>query len=187
MEAEFLHQTSEDDLYYRGERFGAIGKGLGETTMWLVLPDEGTTPEELLAQVQVVEFFTAGGGGFEWEDRENRKINLALPKFDITSETNLLEGLAALGVTDVMDITKADFSPLTTEPQELFLSQAQHDVRVTVDEEGVEAAAYTVLAADAASAFSEPQELDFILDRPFLFAITTYNGLPLFVGIVNQP
>ena len=86
-----------------------------------------------------------------------------------------------------MDITKADFSPLTAEPQELFLSQAQHDVRVTVDEEGVEAAAYTVLAANAASAFSEPQELDFILDRPFLFAITTYNGLPLFVGIVNQP
>ena len=187
VEAEFLHQTIEDDLYYRGEHFGAIGKGLGETTMWLVLPDEGTTPEELLAQGQVVEFFTAGGGGFEWEDRENRKVNLALPKFDITSETNLLEGLATLGVTDVLDSTKADFSPLTTEARELFLSQAQHDVRVTVDEEGVEAAAYTVLAADTTSAISEPQELDFILDRPFLFAITTYNGLPLFVGIVNQP
>ncbi len=187
VEAEFLHQTMEDKLYYRGEHFGAIGKGLGETTTWLVLPDEGTTPEELLAQGQVVEFFTAGGGGFEWEDRENRKVNLALPKFDITSETNLLEGLATLGVTDVMDPTKSDFSPLTTETQELFLSQAQHDVRVTVDEEGVEAAAYTVLAADTTSAISEPQELDFILDRPFLFAITTYNGLPLFVGIVNQP
>lgn len=187
VEAEFLHQTIEDDLYYRGEHFGAIGKGLGETTMWLVLPDEGTTPEELLAQGQVVEFFTAGSGGFEWEDRENRKVNLALPKFDITSETNLLEGLATLGVTDVLDPTKSDFSPLTDEAQALFLSQAQHDVRVTVDEEGVEAAAYTVLAADTTSAISEPQELDFILDRPFLFAITTYNGLPLFVGIVNQP
>ena len=29
---------------------------------------------------------------------------------------------------------------------------------------------------------------DFVLDRPFLFAVTNgTNGLPLFVGIVNQP
>ena len=33
VEAEFLHQTMEDKLYYRGEHFGAIGKGLGETTI----------------------------------------------------------------------------------------------------------------------------------------------------------
>ena len=33
----------------------------------------------------------------------------------------------------------------------------------------------------------EEQEIDFILDRPFLFAITSQDGLPLFVGVVNQP
>ena len=31
------------------------------------------------------------------------------------------------------------------------------------------------------------EEIDFILDKPFLFAITGYDGLPLFVGVVNQP
>jgi len=33
-------------------------------------------------------------------------------------------------------------------------------------------------------------EIDFVLDRPFLFAITNSwrdSGLPLFVGVVNQP
>ena len=30
-------------------------------------------------------------------------------------------------------------------------------------------------------------EIDFVLDRPFLFVITGAQGLPLFVGVVNQP
>ena len=31
------------------------------------------------------------------------------------------------------------------------------------------------------------EEMDFVLDRPFLFAITESDGLPLFVGAVNRP
>ena len=30
-------------------------------------------------------------------------------------------------------------------------------------------------------------EVDFILDRPFLFEIVSETGLPLFVGVVNAP
>ena len=31
------------------------------------------------------------------------------------------------------------------------------------------------------------EEIDFTLDRPFLFVVTGAGNLPLFVGIVNQP
>ena len=31
------------------------------------------------------------------------------------------------------------------------------------------------------------EEVDFALNRPFVFAITGTDGLPLFVGIVRQP
>lgn len=31
-------------------------------------------------------------------------VHLSLPKFDVVSETDLLDGLEALGVTDVMDL-----------------------------------------------------------------------------------
>lgn len=51
----------------------------------------------------------------------------------------------------------------------------------------MEAAAYTVFSLSATSAGEMPEELDFVLDRPFLFAITSDDGLPLFVGVVNQP
>ena len=40
----------------------------------------------------------------------------------------------------------------------------------------------------AAGAAPPPdQEMDFILDRPFLFVVESRDGLPLFAGIVNQP
>ena len=62
----------------------------------------------------------------------------------------------------------------------------QHAARVKIDEEGCEAAAFTAIIADATAAM--PQELPVVemdLDRPFAFAITGADGLPLFVGTVN--
>ena len=55
-----------------------------------------------------------------------------------------------------------------------------------IDEEGVEAAAYTIMAICGAGMPPE-EEIDFVLDPPFLFVITSRDGLPLFAGIVNQP
>lgn len=51
---------------------------------------------------------------------------------------------------------------------------------------GVTAAAYTVMMMAGAAAPPE-EEMDFVLDRPFLFAITGADGLPLFKGVVNRP
>ena len=42
------------------------------------------------------------------------------------------------------------------------------------------------MAMEGATAPPE-EEVDFVLDRPFLFAVTSQDGLPLFVGIVHQP
>ena len=185
---DFMHKSTWD-TYYRGAQFGAIRRYFenGAGSMWLILPDEGATPEELLAEGEAAAFLLSAGN---WEAAELRDINLALPKFDVVSQLELSQGLRALGVTDVFDGTKSNFEPLLSQQPDdpIILSQVQHDVRVTVDEEGVAAVAYTVMTMDGTTeAMDEPEELDFILDRPFLFAITDDLGLPLFVGIVNQP
>lgn len=86
----------------------------------------------------------------------------------------------------LIDATVADFSPMTSKVAEIFLSKADHAARVAIDEEGVTAAAYTVMMMAGAAAPPE-EEMDFVLDRPFLFAITGADGLPLFVGVVNRP
>ena len=201
VEAEFLHTGDwHDGYYYWGEHFSAISLRFQSSynhNMWLILPDEGYTVDDLIESGEAMEFLLADkydhydeNGNVTtagWANRAFRMIHLSLPKFDVSSELELAGGLKALGITDVFDDSVSNFDPLgagTTDP--LYVSQAQHAARVTIDEEGCTAAAYVdlILVGNAAS----PDEVvDFILDRPFLFAITGQSDLPLFLGVVNQP
>ena len=179
---DFMHSFDQSH-YYWGEGFGAVGLPLSNDagTMWLILPDEGTTPEALLEGDEIFAFLAQGE---HWEDREYLNVNLSLPKFDVSSDLDLGEGLRNLGITRVFDSEQADFSPIVEEP--MALSQAKQAVRVSIDEEGVTAVSYTVLAMAGAGRPPE-KTVDFTLDRPFLFAVTSGDGLPLFAGIVNNP
>ena len=123
-----------------------------------------------------------------WTGQKYLTINLSMPRFDVSSDLSLIDGLKELGVTDVFDYTISNFDPLgasTDEP--LYVTTAQHAARVKVDEEGCEAAAYTVVMMEAGAAMPPDDEVDFTLDRPFLFAVTGDSDLPLFTGVVNQP
>lgn len=183
--ADFMHKNEEMTGYYRGARFGAIGLPLESNgTMWLILPDEGVTPEELLQDDDALRFMT--GSKFDWPDSKTALVNLALPKFDTAGRISLLDGLKAMGVRDVLDPAKADFSPVTEDSADLYLSDANHAVRVAIDEEGIIAAAYTMMAVGAGA--PDPDiRIDFTLDRPFLYVISGHAEVPLFAGIVNQP
>ena len=112
---------------------------------------------------------------------------MAIPKFDISSQLELTDGLKKLGITDLFDPECSDYSPLTkknTDP--VALSEALHGTRVTIDEEGCTAVAYTFPLATGDAPPPE-DEVDFVADRPFLFVISYEDDLPLFAGVVNQP
>ena len=179
---DFMRQRGTN-TYYWSDRFSAVSKPLeGSGAMWFLLPDKGVTPEELLADEPTMDFLLSGG---ESAESKYLIVNLALPKFDTASDLDLADSLKALGITDVFDPAVSDFSPMTDDTA-AYLSQAKHAARVTVDEEGVTAAAYTVMMMCGAAAPPE-EEVDFVLNRPFVFAITGTDGLPLFVGIIHQP
>ena len=179
---EFMHETMES-TYYAADNFAAVGKYLeGSGTMWFLLPDEGVTPEDILADGSAVDFLLSQ----ENAESKYMTIDFAVPKFDVSADTELSGALSSLGVTDVFDADTADFSPLMDNTDGIFLSQAKHAARVAIDEEGVIAAAYTVMAA-AGAAMPPDERVDFTLDRPFLFAVTGGSGAVLFAGIVNTP
>ena len=181
VERDFMHQTREGTVY-RGNGFTAVSKRMREGGwMWLILPDEGTDVNAVLAEDMMP--FLLNGGSSASQGYYN--VHLSLPKFDVSSRMDLADGLRALGVTDVFDRTAADFTPIT-DAESVFVGKVEHAARVTVDEEGVEAAAYTVIDGDAEPG-DEPEDYYFTLNRPFLFAITGTDGLPLFVGVVNEP
>ena len=182
---DFMHLSEAYGTYYWGEKFSAVGKQLeGSGKMWFILPDENVSVDDLLNNSEALSFMNSNG---EWDNRKELIVNLSVPKFDACSDTDLKAGLEHLGVTDCFDDTVSDYSPLTADFEEpVYLSKVQHGVRVAIDEEGVTAAAYTVLPM-CGSSMPPEDEIDFVLDRPFIFVITSEDGLPLFAGVINQP
>ena len=198
VDAEFMRQSMMGSFYW-GDNFTAVQLSFQRGgSMWLILPDEGCSVDELLRSGEAMDFLLTpkydqyddkGNVTREgWTGQKYLTINLSMPRFDVSSDLSLIDGLKELGVTDVFDYTVSNFDPLgasTDEP--LYVSTAQHAARVKVDEEGCEAAAYTVIMTECGAAMPPDDEVDFTLDRPFLFAVTGDSGLPLFTGVVNQP
>lgn len=182
-EVSFMHKSDQGTVYY-GEKFSAIWKDfVSGGGMYLVLPNEGVTPEELLDDEEAKRFLTNGAAG--WTNTKDALINLSLPKFDVTAEYDLAGILEQMGITDAFDTEKANFSSLSTDNTPFVLDKAMHDARVKVNEHGVEAAAFTVYML-AAGAIMPEEEIDFTLDRPFLYVIESDTNIPLFVGAVNE-
>ena len=167
--------------YYYGDCFSAVRMGLQNgSQMWFILPDEGYTTTDVLADGQYMQMLLDQ----TWENVKNMKVNLSVPKFDISGKQDLVGGLKEMGVTDVFDQNASDFSGITADTP-LFLTAANQAVRVEIDEEGVKAAAYIEFHG-ATSPMPPDEIIDFVLDRPFLFVITN-NRVPMFSGVVNEP
>ena len=186
VETDFMHQRSSQS-YCWGDKFSAVSQSFEQGgAMWFLLPDEGVSLEELFADTEAMDFlFTAYK--YDWEKQTSLFVNKSIPKFDVSSQFDLGEGLQTMGITDIFDPVRSDFTPMTTDVDiPIVLSEANHAARVIIDEEGCTATAFTVMASNSAGAPPD-DEVDFVLDRPFIFCITGDSGLPLFVGVVNCP
>lgn len=180
----FMNMTMKNYRCYWGENFTALSLQLtGNNGMWLILPDEGHTVAEILKSDDYLQMTMDPN---TWENTGRYKINLSLPKFDVSDQKDLVEGMKALGVTDVFDYNISDFTPITDTP-ELFVSKIDHTARVAIDEKGCVGAAYTVIQMEPGAAPGTGDEIDFVLDRPFLFVVSSQDNLPLFAGVVNEP
>ena len=181
---EFMN-SSRSDTYYWSDNFAAVSKRLESGgKMWFIRPDHevGVSVSALLDDPATMEFILADGN---WENSKYLIVNLSVPKFDVAGEQDLSNALKRLGITDAFDPTVANFTPITS-TEGVYVSEVDHAARVAIDEEGVTAAAYTVIPSPGA-AMPPEEEVDFILDKPFLFIITGETGLPLFMGVVQSP
>ena len=181
----YMNKQKITGFYYWGADFGAATLLLKDgSKMWLILPDEGKTVDDVLSAGEYTGMFL---GDTVWENCKDMFINLTLPKFDIRASGDLKEDLQAMGITDVFDPGKADFS--TAMPDfngPVWLTSVNQATRVAIDEKGITAASY--IEFPGAGAAAPPEDtIDFILDRPFLFIITNAYSVPLFAGVVNQP
>lgn len=178
-------RESFQGLYYRGESFAAVSKPLyGGQEMLFVLPGEGVTTNELLVGGEYQRFMDLVFLGAGWSKEAGcANINLSVPKFDITSSADMTLGLKSMGINGIFESGKGSFSPLTD--QDFAFTSVTHTCRLSIDEQGCEGAAVTTMRGDGGAAPPE-ETVDFTLDRPFLFAILSESGLPVFMGAVNR-
>lgn len=178
---DFMHRTDENVSFLRRTKYqaAAISTYLGQ--MVFVLPEEGASPTELLSNPNFLPSLDIYS-----DDAILGEVRWSVPKFDVSSDLDLKPTLEGLGITDALDPEAADFSALTdTEP--VWVDQVKQIARVKVDEQGVEAAAVTLMANAGSSAPpDDPTICVMDLDRPFLFLIRTEDTV-LFVGVVENP
>ena len=174
---DFMHISIEGSPVALGEGYRCASLYLKDGgRMTFYLPDEGVTVEELLQRKNIL------SEPLPVNDEEVR-VNWSVPKFDIRASLELNDALRALGVTDAFDKAAADFTPLTDTGA--VVSSVMQAARVRIDEEGMEAAAYTEIIVEPTAAEPPPcSEEEMNLNRPFLFAIWK-DGAPLFVGTVQ--
>ncbi|MCR5611657.1 MAG: hypothetical protein K6F68_07530 [Clostridiales bacterium] len=186
IKTDFMHGTigSMESLYYQGESFTAVRQGLKSeaNSVWYLLPNEGVSIAEMLEK-EGLAFINSDKSMAE----DGYIVNITVPKLDVSSEFELKKTLMALGMTDCFDYTTADFTPLSPDPDMLYVSSVTHAARVKTDEEGVEAAAFTVIDVKCGAAPVEHPIVEFVLDRPFVMVITGASGQPMFIVVVNTP
>ena len=175
-------RDSEYYDYFRGNDFSAVALPLEDgSRMWLILPDQGTNPQGFLSDGSAMEMILSSDTSLY----TSQFVRLCVPKFDVTADLDMINTLKTLGIKDVFSPEKANLSAIIPEKGAAYVNEFQHAARLTMDEDGISAAAYTLIVDTYRGLLDEPIEL--IFDRPFLFVVESADNLPLFVGTVYEP
>ena len=165
--------------------------GNGAFSLVVVLPDEETTLSTVIEQMdeawwnKVVDF-----NGFAYEaflQGHTYLVNLEIPRFKIDYVRTLNTDLMSMGMKTPFDSKAADFSLISNLP--LWVGLVKQKTFAQMDEEGMEAAAVTVIGMMGASGPSklEVVQVDFKVNRPFLYFIKEQStGLVFFAGVMNE-
>lgn len=182
-DAEFMNQKLSDGIYYEDETMQAVV--LWTTSggqMVLCLPKDGYSAEEALQSLTTEKLQKISGA-------EYRCVQLSLPKFKLESKTfSIKEALEAMGVP-LMQATDAALTEVL-DNEALYISSAQQSAMVEVDENGLTAAAVTVMGLEKMVLMPETDPIELTFDSPFAFVLTG-NGEDagdqiLFTGVVNH-
>lgn len=112
------------------------------------------------------------------------KVIVSLPKFEYDADIPLLDVLSDMGLSALFS-PEAELIGIGEDGagNSAYVSDMFQKAKIRTDEGGTEAAAVTVAVMECTSLMpEEPKEI--VFDRPFVYAILTPEGLPLFLGVL---
>ncbi len=186
VQAEFMHADELSSEFYEGANYQAASLPFsGGGHMMFILPNEGVLPYDLVdTDTKVAELINPDTDTVDYVD-----INWTLPKFEITSSfENLRENLEDMGIVDVfLSGNPSTFENMIEPANDFYVSDVIQETFMSLDEDGVEAAAYTAAVMKTSALPDKVPVVDFVLDRPFVYLIKAPNGMVIFMGIVENP
>ena len=178
--------SKENKYFTLGEGIGFLKdyKG-GEYSFMGLLPKEGMdlddyivsladSDADLAAAIQKAQFGT---------------VIVNIPEFTDDYDIRMKDVLAGMGMQDVFDTEKADFTdmmePVAEDDLLIWIDDVLHKTHIEVDRKGTRAAAVTAIEMSVVPQ-CKVETIRINLDRPFVYGIIdNATGLPVFLGCVN--
>lgn len=161
VQKEFIQKTDKFRYYDDGQTQLVVLPLLGDTELVLVLGEGGDLSGKLAAA-------------------QTCKVHVTLPKFEVETgleNKELVRYLRSVGCTQMFIDGGAEFDPMFTEG--VYVDDIIHKAKVSVDENGLEAAAATAVIMMRNTALPKPEQpVEFLADRPFRFLIVREDAAP---------
>jgi serpin B len=121
------------------------------------------------------------------EALEFERIELFLPKLDLSVNTSLAESLRQVGVRAVFSRADADLTGLSPDPR-LYVDDVVHEAVLRLDEQGFEGAAATAVVMRMTSFVPVEAARTVRVDRPYLLLVRhATTGAIFFLAQVAKP
>lgn len=174
----FMNAVFPRLLYLAADRFLACEMPLNNGRIDFILPNEGVTPESILADQNLMKVIREG-------TRKPAEVTFSVPKFSYRDKIDILKTMEGLGLKRIVQ-DNPDLSVMLP-GIDAFVSKISQEAFIDLNEEGVEAAAYTEITVKCTAMQPGEEKIEMHLDRPFIYVISDDAGVPLFVGVVNNP
>lgn len=191
---DFMNQTIYANVL-EGEHYLAASLNMeGGRSMRIILPEEGIDIDEFI-QKEGAEAL-ADVCGSKMDEIGQSELILSLPKFSFHSTLDMAPTLKGLGVQDAFLPDAADFSNLQTDETEgssemklapIYVDKVSQSSVISVDETGCSVDSFTETQMLCKGEGIADKRYIMNCDRPFLFVITSGEGIPIFMGVVNYP
>lgn len=154
---------------------GATKSYTGGMSIQFILPDDGNFDQVADDLPSVIAAYP---------EKQSSGTTLHVPRFETRTSAELSPLLQTLGLT--LPYVGGNLLGVADDPT-LAVDKVIHETWVSIDEQGTEAAAATVVLVTATSA-PAAAPVPVILDRPFLYRIFDHEtGATLFIGQVVDP
>ena len=183
----YMETKVEDSYYFTGEGYMISSLPFEHDLEFrMLLPNADANYTELLSNRTALDNLLAlpldkyGVADNASGVTQRGTVEYTIPQFKVKSKFNLVNMFREMGVVEPFKPGYANFPKFSGG----YISAAQHEAGFETNNKGAEGAAYTIIVISKSAIPEEPVE--FKLNRPFAYAVTTKEGIPLFMGKVTS-